>query len=815
MIDRQLSCIIVGETPDIQFLGWRLSLGNSFIVLVSQYVSSDGLVGWKSSRLGANFYTPNVFAKEVGELSPKLINPENGKCKYSIDVIIISGISIGQFAENCKAVSRFANPQTTVFVNASFGCELEEVALNVFDKNCKCVMSIASDVECRQLSLGSYALVNDKNCRVYLGLTYSSQNHSSDALLSKNEACVKEELDPQISSNTNKLIQELTVTKWVRVFPYNNPQEMAVKIWEMVIPKISLNILSVIYEQFDYDSLLKNKSNEIVFKDLVKELFDICYAQCNAKVESFMSGINSSISSNGEHNGAIDFSKIVNYCKSKRKELIKTTVNEYPEYLTLPFESYCFYHRFEYPAHILLYQPILLAKRYDAPCSNLNFLYGFYSRLLSLSGLSIYGGRSESHITVFDKRVSEASNNHNNSSDSSANYQKKKKSAKHNKKKKNKQHKKEKGRELVRASKPHPLWSKFRSNNEQGLWTVAPPSGNDFLLPDELTNLYLAAENLNCRSASLMLSPSADQNGILSIDAPKSAESDDHYSTAESNDGDAIIGADSGYLDRIGGNVSANGDGTESGSYYDQAASNPASASIDYCSNDDEDDEDYSDDDSDAPLQTKRKNREMKAKMKNGGALEDMGVIAVPHFIKRFSPKTPNNSSTSLATANDPHDDSLKAIKRPYTTTSLELQLRTGNHLIAKEYNDLHRQLSSPLSDPRQIRMAYDQRRRTFANVEKQLWKLQRRHNLYNRNISRPKTGPYEELLDHMDVLRRSNASDIMDFTTSRYGNEESSSIMQEDKTQILSLYQSKLCRGSNNKHAAKPKPRIKSNDIR
>ncbi|GCE99375.1 hypothetical protein ZYGM_003863 [Zygosaccharomyces mellis] len=835
---RQLSCIIVGETPDIQFLGWRLSLGSAFIVLVSQYVSSDGLVGWKSSRLGANFYTPNVFAKEVGELSPKLLDPASGKCKYPIDVIIISGISIGQFAESCKAVSRFANPHTSVLVNASFGCELEEVALNVFDKNCKCVMSIACDIECRQLSLGSYALVNDTNCKVHLGLTYSSQNESNKALLSRNESSVKEELELETDTNTTELIKQLTVTKWVKVHPHKDPQEMAVKIWEMVIPKISLNILSVIYEQFDYDNLLKNKSNEIVFRDLVKELFDICYAQCNANVETFMSEIDNNISSSGR-NGTIDFNKIVDHCKSKRKELIKTTVNEYPEYLSLPFESYCFYHRFEYPAHILLYQPILLAKKYNAPCSNLNFLYGFYSRLLSLSGLSIYGGRSESHISVFDKRVAEASNNSNNSGSSNSNGKKFKKN--NRKREKIKQVKKRKNQGLVKVAKPHPLWSSCRSNNELGLWAVAPPSGNELFLPDDLGNLYLAAENLNGPTSSSAFSPAPNKYNGYSAGKPKSAESDDHYSTAESNDGGVIvrtcsedeglqrrsIGRNSGnggrkgtYLDDNSKSSEGDEDGSDTESGYDQRATSSCTPSVndsddDYYEDGDGDDgDDYDDPQNDEdPLEISALSHNGKynkcelhrSKNKKSGALEHMGVIAVPHFIRRFSPKTPNNSTTSLKVfdlANE--NDALNTIKRPYTTTSLELQLRKEDHLIGREYDDLHRQLTGPEIDPTQVRLAHNHRRKTFANVEKQFWKLQRRHNLHNRNISRPKTGPYEDLIDHMDMLRRSNANEILDFTTSRYGSAESCAIMQNDRNVLFSLQQSRSTTSGHRKHQPK-----------
>lgn len=785
---------------------------------MSQYVSSDGLVGWKSNRLGANFYTPNVFAKEVGELSHKMLDSDSGKCKYPIDIIIISGISIRQFAEKCKAVSKFANPNTVVLVNASFGCELEEVALDVFDNNCKCVISIACDVECRQLSLGSYALVNNDNCKVYLGLTYSSQSHFDGAVLSKNEACVREELAKDSDSNTNRFLTQLTVTKWIKIQTFPNPPEMAVKIWELIIPKISLNILSVIYEQFDYETLLKNKSNEIVFKDLVKELFDICYAQCKSEVQKFMtiSG------SDGNHRGgkAIDYDKIVDYCKAKKKELVETTANEYPEYLSLSFESYCFYHRFEYPAHILLYQPILLAKKYDAPCSNLNFLYGFYSRLLSLSGLSIYGGRSESHMSVFDKKVAEAS------STAVKSKKKSRKTKKTTKSKRNKQSKKTHGvGELVKAEKPHPLWAKCRSNNEQGLWTLASPLGNDLLLPDELTNLYLAAEGMRYpRSAGR--SPYCGYN----IEVPKSGESDDHYSTAESNNA-AGSESDDEKPRRIGygqatshPHNSRNGRPSGGGGYGGYLEG--SSESINYGnegSDDDDDETDSGDEDSDeyggsedgsdtdsagsssqilvSPRGARRtiKSRSLKgpSRENSSGALENMGVIGVPHFIKRFSLKTPNNSSSSLVSSTDSkvsaHLRMDKVLKRSYTTESLELQLRTGDHLIAKDYDALHRQLSDVDVNPKQARLAHEQRRRTFANMEKELWKLQRRHNVHNRNITRPKTGPYEDLLEHMDVMRRSNANEILDFTTSRYGNAESCTIMQNDRREILSLYESKL----------------------
>ncbi|QLQ79297.1 hypothetical protein HG537_0B06450 [Torulaspora globosa] len=401
MGNEQLRCLIVGETPAAQLIGWRLSLGSSFIILISNYVSSDGLVAWKSSKLGANFYTPNIFAKNAKELAPKLLD-ENRVCKYPLDIMLVSAISIEKLQENCKLLSKFVDERTIVLISADFGCELEKIAINAMGSRCRCVLSVACDVECRQLSLGSYALVNDDNCEIYLGNSYSAASCAKDSILYNNIEKVQEELNIGDNSSIARMVHQLEATKWIKVEQIRDTKQMALRLWQLIIPKISLNILSIIYEQFDYEKMLENKSTEIIFRGLVHELLEICLAQCNSKVDEF-------VKRKSENNEVeIDFVKIIDHCKRKRNQLISTTANEYPEYLFLPFELYCFYHRFEYPAQILLYQPILLAEEYNVSCSNLNFLYGFYSRLLSLSGLSINGGRLEQVISQLAQPVEDS-----------------------------------------------------------------------------------------------------------------------------------------------------------------------------------------------------------------------------------------------------------------------------------------------------------------------------------------------------------------------------------------------------------------------
>lgn len=440
MDNNQLTCLIVGETPNVQFMAWILSLANAFIILTSQSLSMDGLVGWKSTKLGANFYKPNIFTKNVEELIDKItvvkedltksdVGGRVSICKYNIDIIIISSISLDKLKETCRDLKKFANPNTIILVSADFGSELELIALKEFGTNCHCVTSILTDVECRQLSLGSYTLVNDNYCKIKIGISYLMKNfpmglkadnikdeiksNNLNKLLGNNlqkfqEICCTEGNDNKL----DKFIKMLQLTPWITIDKISNPTKMSLLIWKNIIPKISLNLLTIIYEQFDYNKMLNVKSTNAIFQDLVIELLNICQVQNGYVIDKFIKRemLNESLNSYGSSKSKInltldmiDFEKIISICNTRREQLNKSTVNEHPEYLSLPFETYCFYHRFEYPAHILLYQPLQLGQKYSINCSNLNFLYGVYTRLLSLTGLSINGGRYQTKVQLFNK----------------------------------------------------------------------------------------------------------------------------------------------------------------------------------------------------------------------------------------------------------------------------------------------------------------------------------------------------------------------------------------------------------------------------
>ncbi|CCF57750.1 hypothetical protein KAFR_0D01030 [Kazachstania africana CBS 2517] len=708
-----------GETPSTQFIGWRLSLGNAFIILASQYVSSDGLVAWKSTKLGANFYTPNIFSKDVVGLNEVLL--ENNNCKYNIDIVIVSGISLDSFEKNCELLSNFTNKNTIVMVSSDFACELESIALTYFAGKCKCVLSLLCEVECRQLSLGSYALVNDDHCSMTLGISYISGHYSVATPMLQNELVAIQELQNISKSKLLKFNQLLEVAEWIKIKLESDSSKMSLKIWESIIPKISLNILSIIYEEFDYETLLKTPSTEAIFKSVVTELLDICHLQCESMIEQF------------EDADTISFDRIIEYTKQKDKELVSTTTTEHPEYLSLPFEAYCFYHRFEYPAHILLYQQIELARNYNTSYSSLNFLFGFYSRLLSLSGLSITGGRLEQNVTMFNNRLSINIGKNELEKDE-------KKPKKVKKDKGNKSSKKRHNKEKKKERKPKEETLKPKLDGTFNLSSATDPN-----ITAELETLYLGIESFTDFHFD---SPS--NMPINQIDGENLLETDEEESSEFSETDDSTTETDSGSENR---NIP--GEHSEKSVYFE----------------DDELFKEFNYSNFQGITSTSslhNKSISLPSLRKQQVKLESHGVVNIPHFNTKL-----NNIGGGFY--------------------DLETQIRTSQHLMTQEYRNFFKSLfdNNPylVEDGLTKREVFESRQQQFANQRMNFWKRQRHFNVTRGTIPRPKTTPYEDLLNHVSVLNKGNTGDILPYTTSRYGEVDTYSTLKRSKEDILMLF--------------------------
>lgn len=364
----ELRYLIVGDTPVTQLSAWRLSLASCFIIVVSTSISNDGLISWKSNKLGSNFYKPNISTRDLSTFSKTYGS-------IAVDVAIIGTNSITQLQTQLNAMRGIIDEKTIIVLDCSFGVELELRVLERFPSNT--VIGVLSDAEVRKLSTGSYALISDSICFQF-GLTYNLLEGES---MKKNRLRY-EELRLDASSIFMKFLNILKGSYIGDIKIHEgNKSSFAICVWESIIPRIALNVLSIVFEQISYDELIKHDSNHRIFNQLVKELLNICYKQSMGMVvESFV--FEKDIKTPNYEN-------IVNTLKNKQIELEKFTTSEYPEFLALCYEAYCFYHRIEFPCSLLLSQCIMLAEKYECPYDNLVFLESFYLRLLSLSGLKV------------------------------------------------------------------------------------------------------------------------------------------------------------------------------------------------------------------------------------------------------------------------------------------------------------------------------------------------------------------------------------------------------------------------------------------
>ncbi|KAH3903065.1 uncharacterized protein SCODWIG_03852 [Saccharomycodes ludwigii] len=414
MYENQLVCLTIGDTPTTQFISWRLSLTNVFLIQVADCISSDGLVSWKSTKLGLNFYKPNLFYKDMETLE-KDFKRDSKSDLYKVDIVIISCISFKEYQKHCLSLSQIINEKTIIIADANFCVDIELCLYTNLQNIFGGILSILCDVETRNLSSGSYALVSD--CiRVFLGVTYISNEPAYAEDIIKFKQLNNKKLKHQIEDKKSVLnifyllIREHT-TKYIEIISTES-NEMALKVWLYIIPRISLNTISIIFDQLDYSLLLQQNFARAIFQELVDELIVLSYRHSHILPKQFMKK-EIEITDSTDPNVIVEICQNINYDTiekliiDRKRELDRFTINEYPEFLTLSFEAYCFYHKLEYPAYILLYQPIFLADFFKVKCSSLKFLFGFYSRLLAISGYAIEGGTSIATTpdVLFGKRL--------------------------------------------------------------------------------------------------------------------------------------------------------------------------------------------------------------------------------------------------------------------------------------------------------------------------------------------------------------------------------------------------------------------------
>lgn len=419
----QPACIFYGDSPTCIFLSWRISYTNISVINISNKISSDGIISWKSDKLGSNFYTPNLFIKDIFN-DPTTIFSQIGD-SFKIDYIYISCDSIYEIDKICCSLNSVILDTTVILVESNFAVDIDSHVYNLFkNKYFKSivVISVLSDLEGRKLTSGSYMLLSD-DINFYFGLSYMQIMKSLNdnfLLYLKNVSFQFNNKDSSLQlfidamNSTNETIIHLH-----KVSLHTN--EMALRIWNSIIPKIIFNIISIMYEDTEYIHFIdKNHSlarelSQNTFKELVKIAFHHCdynfelinpttdkkdKIKFNVQFLPFVSSLQQLETVD------INYDHLVSLILEKYKMLNSELYNKNSaEFVSLSFEAYCFYHKIEFPASIMFSQIFSLIKKYSSESMCLKFLSQFYERLCILSGMPVYLSENDKKINGLESNT--------------------------------------------------------------------------------------------------------------------------------------------------------------------------------------------------------------------------------------------------------------------------------------------------------------------------------------------------------------------------------------------------------------------------
>lgn len=419
----QPACIFYGDSPTCIFLSWRISYTNISVINISNKISSDGIISWKSDKLGSNFYTPNLFIKEIFN-DPNTISSKIGD-SFKIDYIYISCDSIYEIDKICNSLNSVILDTTIILVESNFAVDIDLHVYNNFKHKYFrdiVVISVLSDLEGRKLTSGSYMLLSD-NINFYFGLSYMQNMKSlnDDFLLylknvsnqfNKKESSLQLFIDAINSTNE-------TIIHLHKASLHTN--EMALRIWNSIVPKIIFNIISIIYEDTEYIHFIdKNQSlardlSQNTLKELVKIAFhhsDYNFELINPATDkrdkiSFNVQFLPFISSRQQLETVdMNYDHLVSLILEKYKKLNSELHNkDSAEFVSLSFEAYCFYHKIEFPASIMFSQIFSLIKKYSLESMCLKFLSQFYERLCILSGMPVYFSENDKKINGLESNT--------------------------------------------------------------------------------------------------------------------------------------------------------------------------------------------------------------------------------------------------------------------------------------------------------------------------------------------------------------------------------------------------------------------------
>jgi len=354
---------------------------------VSLYVKPKSIWRIGNSSTTLTIEENDTFVDELNKL--KSISNNN----ISYDLIIISISSFKYIESLLILLTNKVNEKTLFLIDANYGVCLESLILDYFPYST--VLSCCCNIDIKIVGNSRFQILNYENeneISISIGFSCFPLNgkfekdfanedliltkiSESNNYLNESNTILEKILNKQLQLKFNKYIQE-------DLSPIPNKDNVQLQsycslVWFNCIKMISFDVLSVIFEEFDYSNFLNNDKIAPIYSNVIQELITIAISS-----------------------GAPDLLNLFQDPNNPAESLVRTFEN-YPKRNIHPLSSkpkfihcsnitFCYAYKINLPnVLVMLFQPLIISHNLKISSSTLGFIYGIYNHYLNINGSSL------------------------------------------------------------------------------------------------------------------------------------------------------------------------------------------------------------------------------------------------------------------------------------------------------------------------------------------------------------------------------------------------------------------------------------------
>ncbi len=367
--------------------------------VISEYTKATSK--WHSEEGGDQVFDNVVSFISIDKFVQSKSNP------VSYDLVLFAIADTAQPATLCQKLKSCLKNDSLILVDASYGVCFEVLILNELPN--ATVLSILCTADVKLIAKSEYQVLHETqsyNVRVGFSCFSLSGLCEETLLLSKIVESNKylslqnSRLDHIMNSLAKiRLVKYLNHTIFARSNLRNNEegQSFGSYIWFHCIRRIALEVISITFEEFDYQNFNNNKTTAQIVPNLVHELITIAEKSNASDIWNFFRNKKNVIES------------LLNCYSADELKVMKVAIRSDPIFLHHTDTQYCFAHDLHSPLKMLVYQPLYLSELLTLPNVSIGFLYGIFLERTEVKILKFFRKlKIPSKLNLTDDAVSTA-----------------------------------------------------------------------------------------------------------------------------------------------------------------------------------------------------------------------------------------------------------------------------------------------------------------------------------------------------------------------------------------------------------------------